>query len=356
MADKTVLAILEEHYGKVKVKGNYAYINSPFNTSDKTPSCAVVLEASEKFSEGFFKDFSSGKSGNIFSLLNIPHDFGLKNRGIKLPSLNSPAVVRHHMTKFEYNSSLYLFNRGISYEVQEYFKVFEMDGQVAMPVFDKDGYFIYNVSRLTTKKGYANSSPTDAYPAFTHELKTSDTVFVCESMIDAFTFFTNGLKAVALNGAGNHSGLKEIFKSHFGRIVLCLDSDEIGQTNAHLIKNALVDKDVINIVLPLKDVNEVWVEMLKELGVDTARVVFLKLIERKINNKMCPCTDCQKETKNTRDYFMVRDEVWLSAVPEENHCGVIFLCRDCLAKRLGRPLEESDFIEHEINNYSNLTE
>lgn len=346
--DKDLLKILETHFGRVKVKGSYAFIKSPFNTLDKNPSCVVILKDTHRFSEGFFKDFSTGKTGNIYAMLNIHHDYGFKDKQAKLPQLNTPELQRTHISTLEYSPSEYLFRRGISYETQEEFKVFEIDDHVSMPVFDQEGYFIYNTSRSVEGKVHNIASPTDAYPAFTHAFKTSDTVFVCEAMIDAFTLFTNGLKAISLNGAGNHARLKEVFRGHFGRIVLALDPDEVGQTNAGLIMEMLKHKDVVNIVLP-KDVNDTWTGMLKELPPEVAHVVFIKLLERLINGKQCPCMDCGKETIET-DYYMVKDDVWLAAVPDENGCGVFFLCRECLAARLGRPLNPDDFTDCPINS------
>ena len=342
--EKSLLTILEESFERVKVKGDYAVIKSPFNPDDKNPSCVVALTDTDKFSEGFFKDFSTGRSGNIYSLLKIKRNFGFGKKQVKLPQLSSITEVKTHWSSMEYAPSEYLNRRGISYEVQEQFRCFEIDGMVSMPVFDRDGYLIYTVSRTTTGKHYANSGETEAYPAFTHTLNNSDTVFVVESMIDAYSLFTVGLKAISLNSAGNHSMLKDVFKFHFGKIVLALDPDLVGQENAALIMDELSGKDVTNIVLP-KDVNDCWSGILHETkSFDVAKTVFLKLLERKINNKIHPCMDCGKETKDTDDEYLVRDDVWSSAVPEENHFGVYFLCKKCLSARLGRPLEKSDFI------------
>lgn len=281
MSDKDLLTILEEHFGRPKIKGNYAYICSPFNPDDKNPSCSVMLKDTDKFSEGFFKDFSTGKSGNIYALLGIPHDFKARTKHRKLAELASPVEAKFHMSKFEYSPSKYLYSRGISYDVQARFKVHEFSDRVSMPVFDSDGYFLYDVSRMIKEKRYANSAPTDAYPALTHELSISDLVFVCESMIDAYTFYTVGFKAIALNSAGNHSRLKELFKDHFGRIVLALDPDRAGRLNAAEIMQELYGKDVVDLVLPF-DVNECWTRMLSELNFDDAVVKFKEFILRQV--------------------------------------------------------------------------
>ena len=183
------------------------------------------------------------------------------------------------MSRFEYSPSKYLFGRGISYAVQEQFKVYEYEDRVSMPVFDKDGYFLYDVSRLIHEKGYANSSPTDAVPALTHTLRPTDMVFVCESMIDAYTFCTVGFKAIALNGAGNHNGLVDLFKEHYGKIVLALDPDKVGRENAEQIMDKLSKKDVVNLELPY-DVNNCWCKMLEAMDFDTACEKFRAFVFR----------------------------------------------------------------------------
>lgn len=284
MAEQELLELLEANFGRPRIKGNYAYICSPFNPDDKNPSCSVLLRDTEKFTEGFFKDFSTGRSGNIYKLLGVPHDFKLRDKKAKLPTLVSPSEAKFHISRFEYTPSKYLFSRGISYEVQEQFKVHEYDDRVSMPAFDKEGYFMYDVSRLIHEKGYANSAPTDAVPAFTHTLRPTDLVFVCESMIDAYTFFTVGLKAVALNGAANYNGLEEVFKEHFGRIVVAFDPDKAGRENAEQIMEKLAKKDIVNLDLPF-DVNDCWTKMLKAMPFDEAVEKFRAFIFRLIGTK-----------------------------------------------------------------------
>lgn len=281
MSEDELLKTLEANFGRVKIKGNYAYICSPFNPNDRHPSCSVLLKDTDKFTEGFFKDFSTGRSGNIYTLLGIPHDFK-KQKKIKLPQLESPSEVKFHISTFRYEPSSYLFARGIPYDVQEKFKVHEYPDRVSMPVFDKDGYFAYDVSRLTQTKGYANSAPTESIPAFTHEIKDTDIVFICESMIDAMTFYAVGWKAIALNGAGNHAGLPKLFKKHFGKIVLALDPDDAGRLHASEIMQSLNGKDVTDMVLDY-DVNECWTLMLSAMPFEEAVKKFRSYVSRKAN-------------------------------------------------------------------------
>jgi len=61
-----------------------------------------------------------------------------------------------------------------------------------------------------------------------------------------------------------------------------------------------------------------------------------------------PCLDCGKETMGS-DYYMVNDDLWYTYVPEQieenkkqKDCRGIFLCWNCLQKRVGRMLGQYD--------------
>lgn len=57
------------------------------------------------------------------------------------------------------------------------------------------------------------------------------------------------------------------------------------------------------------------------------------------------CLDCHVHTGRLKEYYMVKDELWESVVPD----GEGMLCAGCLCKRLGRKLEPSDFDDVPIN-------
>lgn len=57
------------------------------------------------------------------------------------------------------------------------------------------------------------------------------------------------------------------------------------------------------------------------------------------------CMDCS----DNNDYkYMVKDEIWLKAVPTYKHLRAsrihVYLCLTCLSTRLGRKLKINDFI------------
>jgi hypothetical protein len=57
------------------------------------------------------------------------------------------------------------------------------------------------------------------------------------------------------------------------------------------------------------------------------------------------CHDCGVNTFETNEYYMVHDEVWLSAGLDKKH----FCCFSCLEKRLGRPMVLGDFTPAVVN-------
>lgn len=63
------------------------------------------------------------------------------------------------------------------------------------------------------------------------------------------------------------------------------------------------------------------------------------------------CMDCDVDTNEIREYFMVDDHLWAENVPEYHG----FLCIGCLESRVGRTLDARDFPSHlPINNPNGL--
>ena len=51
------------------------------------------------------------------------------------------------------------------------------------------------------------------------------------------------------------------------------------------------------------------------------------------------CMDCGVNTSTVREFYMLRDEIWLRAADSVNG----MLCIECVEARLGRRLRPSDF-------------
>ena len=57
------------------------------------------------------------------------------------------------------------------------------------------------------------------------------------------------------------------------------------------------------------------------------------------------CMDCNVDTLEIDEYYMVRDHLWALATGDSEG----MLCLDCLGVRLGRGLTEEDFTDCELN-------
>jgi hypothetical protein len=57
------------------------------------------------------------------------------------------------------------------------------------------------------------------------------------------------------------------------------------------------------------------------------------------------CLDCGVDILEAPDYYMLKDEIWCSIVPDRRG----MLCIHCAEKRLGRELTHADFAEIPLN-------
>lgn len=58
------------------------------------------------------------------------------------------------------------------------------------------------------------------------------------------------------------------------------------------------------------------------------------------------CLDCQSDTLEIDEYYMVHDSIWDHLVPDDTG----MLCIGCLETRLGRILTHADFLDAPIND------
>jgi len=57
------------------------------------------------------------------------------------------------------------------------------------------------------------------------------------------------------------------------------------------------------------------------------------------------CLDCEQDTQEMREYYMVQDDLWKTVNPDVDG----MLCVGCLETRLGRTLTPADFTEAPCN-------
>jgi hypothetical protein len=64
------------------------------------------------------------------------------------------------------------------------------------------------------------------------------------------------------------------------------------------------------------------------------------------------CLDCGVHTGDTDEYYMVHDNLWTEAHPNDDG----MLCIGCLEERLGRMLTADDFPDYPVNTIFNKSE
>lgn len=83
-------------------------------------------------------------------------------------------------------------------------------------------------------------------------------IIVCESMLDALSFWTVDKYAVALNGLGNELQFKQLRNLPCRKLILCTDSDKAGMQARERIRQNVTNKIITEYILPegRKDANE----------------------------------------------------------------------------------------------------
>ena len=217
-----------------RISSSYARVRCPFhkNGHEKRPSMSILLVDKGNAPAGLCHCFTCGKSMMLDELLHylgqdVSEDLSAKlsqPKEKKVSLINTPKVTKQSLP---YRFSNYLFSRGIGESVQRLFKVYEKDGMVHMPVFSRDGYFLYDNARSVTKKFFSIQESASKSLWGIEEIDLNRPIAVCESQIDAMTFWQIGLQAVATLGADNINSLKEL-KNSTSIFILAFDPDEAG--------------------------------------------------------------------------------------------------------------------------------
>ncbi len=183
----------------------------------------------------------------------------------------------------------YMYQRGLTDEVIEIFDIGYDRGSdcITFPVRDVSGNTLF-IARRSVKTKYFNY-PKDAvkplyglyelYKDSCAGLKNSKThslgvpysfpkeVIVCESMLDALSFWTVDKYAVALNGLGNELQFKQLRDLPCRELILCTDMDDKGLAAREKIRKKVTNKLITEYILPKgrKDANECTKEELTKI-------------------------------------------------------------------------------------------
>lgn len=264
------LNLLTRYFGMDKVP---ALINSPFR-EDRNPSFALFYDNNGKIR---YKDFSSGESGDIFSMLGKAWNMSymdvmrtlikddcvamtLTRQQSSCKRKNSDTMVEVKVRRWLKHDIEYWKSFGISidflkfaevYPISHIFFIKENDTKVV----DADKYAYVYVERrngIVYKKIYQPLSKNKRYKWFSKMNggiislydkipENGDMLFICSSLKDALCMWENtGYPCIALQGEG-YSMLKEDvdnLKSRFKKVVILFDIDKAGILDAKKLSEA----------------------------------------------------------------------------------------------------------------------
>lgn len=194
-------------------------------------------------------------------------------------------VTEEELDKYRYIHP-YMYQRGLTDEVIELFDIGydSATKSITFPVKDINGNCLFVARRSVISKffNYPEGVEKPLYGLYelyrfseidygdfvALENRFPDEVIVCESMLDALSFWTVGKYAVALNGLGNDLQFKQLRELPCRKIILATDMDERGlKARKRIRMNLQNTKIVTEYIFPKgrKDANECTKEELQNL-------------------------------------------------------------------------------------------
>lgn len=216
-----------------RVSSGYIRIRCPYHKDgkEKRPSMSILLEDRGSMTAGTCHCFACG---TVVTLEELFEKVGATyDKTTEIARQLQPRTISLSTTHSIYKPSVpfrfseYLFSRGIGEKVQERFRVYEKGKMVHMPVFDRDGKYLFFISRSTEGKYYYVEEGSVKTLYGIEEIDMSKPIVVVEGQIDAMTFWELGMQSVATLGADNISALSAI-KEATSIIILAFDNDPAG--------------------------------------------------------------------------------------------------------------------------------
>ena len=165
----------------------------------------------------------------------------------------------------------YLINRGISKEVIDMFQVgYDQQKQmVTFPVWDERDNLVLITARSVIDKRF-NIDKDKEKPVYllNHILKNNiNTVYVCESQVNALTLWSWGYPAVAMIGTGSKTQYNILNKCSVRNYILCFDGDEAGDKGIKRFQDNIRDDVFVTVkrIPRNKDVNDLTKEQFDNL-------------------------------------------------------------------------------------------
>ena len=158
----------------------------------------------------------------------------------------------------------YMYKRGLTDDIIELFDIgYDSNNDcITFPVRDIKGNTLF-IARRSVKTKFFNypsgvEKPLYGLYEIQYTNKYSSEVIVCESMLDALSFWTVGKCAVALNGTGNELQFKQLRDLPCRKLILATDNDSAGMEARKRIRQNVTNKLITEYLFPKerKDANE----------------------------------------------------------------------------------------------------
>lgn len=197
-------------------------------------------------------------------------------------------VSEQELDKYRYFHP-YMYKRGLTDEIIELFDIgYDVSTKsITFPVKDINGNCLFIARRSVVSKFFNYPEGVEKplyglyeyYSMFTDSKQSyfdlwarvnpqANEIIVCESMLDALSFWTVGKYAVALNGVESELQIKQLQELPCRKIILATDSDEKGMLARQRIRKKIGNRKLITeYIFPKgrKDANECTKEELMKL-------------------------------------------------------------------------------------------
>ena len=300
-------------FAKVIKTTNNLQTNCPFHKEgqERKPSFGIMLNDSGRYKEGTCHCFTCGWTGSFAEMVSNLFgydDFGnygnkwLAKNFLTIEVNNRPTInldsmdrskqkqqKRETVSEEELDSYRqyhpYMWKRKMTPETVEIFDIGydEKTRCITFPIRDVNGNCLFIARRSVVTKFF--NYPADVekpvyglyelhsrYPVWATDTmgmkrrSFPNTVYICESMINAITIWGWGDYAVALNGTGTQEQYKQLCKMPNRTFILALDPDKAGEHGREKLRKALKGKILYDLVLPKgKDVNDLTKEEFENL-------------------------------------------------------------------------------------------
>lgn len=270
----------------LNIKSIPSLIHSPLRV-DYKPSFALYCP---KGTEVNYKDFSTGESGTIWTLLTkmwncsitevatkIYNDLGNNSYSTKIRTreymtrhckINSHIDLQCKVREWQDYDLEYWNSYGISLKWLKYADVYPISHKIIIKddkkytfkadkyayayVEFKEGRTTLKIYQPFNKNGFkwSNRHDKSVISLWTKVPKQGDKVCICSSLKDALCLWANtGIPSLAIQGEGygmSNTAINEL-KERFTKIYICLDNDETGLKDGVLLANKT---GFINVVIP----------------------------------------------------------------------------------------------------------